>query len=29
MRVALTGAHGVGKSTLAEEMSGVLDVPVL
>jgi nicotinamide riboside kinase len=29
MRVALTGAHGVGKSILAEELSGVLEVPVL
>ncbi|HUA12816.1 MAG TPA: AAA family ATPase [Solirubrobacteraceae bacterium] len=29
MRVALTGAHGVGKSTLAEELAGTLDVPVL
>ena len=29
MRVAITGAHGVGKSTLAEELSEVLAVPVL
>lgn len=29
MRVAITGAHGVGKSTLAAELSEVLAVPVL
>jgi nicotinamide riboside kinase len=29
MRVAITGAHGVGKSTLADELSKVLGVPVL
>jgi nicotinamide riboside kinase len=29
MRVAITGAHGVGKSTLADELSEVLAVPVL
>jgi broad-specificity NMP kinase len=29
MRVAITGAHGVGKSTLAEELSEVLAAPVL
>src|ERR1700704_5847620 len=29
MRIALTGAHGVGKSTLADELAGLLGVPVL
>jgi nicotinamide riboside kinase len=29
MRVALTGAHGVGKSTFAEELAAVLHMPVL
>ncbi len=29
MRVALTGAHGVGKSTLADELAAALAVPVL
>jgi nicotinamide riboside kinase len=29
MRVAITGAHGVGKSTLAKELSEVLAAPVL
>jgi nicotinamide riboside kinase len=29
MRIALTGAHGVGKSTLADELAELLDVPVL
>jgi nicotinamide riboside kinase len=29
MRVAITGAHGVGKSTLAAELSGILGMPVL
>lgn len=29
MRVALTGAHGVGKSTLADELAAVLVLPVL
>jgi nicotinamide riboside kinase len=29
MRVAITGAHGVGKSTLANELAVLLDVPIL
>jgi hypothetical protein len=29
MRIALTGAHGVGKSTLADELAELLYVPVL
>src|SRR5580704_3701177 len=29
MRVALAGAHGVGKSTLAQELAGLLDIPIL
>lgn len=29
MRIALTGAHGVGKSTLADELAVLLNVPIL
>ncbi len=29
MRIAIIGAHGVGKSTLADELSAVLSLPVL